>query len=70
MQKKIIRSLGSFFFCFSPKLLTFFIEKQMTAVGLRQQGSQAVDPGSSLFRAKNVYVFTGFCQKFPKLAKR
>ena len=36
----------------------------MTAVGLGQQGSQAVSPGSSLCRAKYFYAFTHICQKF------
>ena len=36
----------------------------MTAVGLGQQGSQAVGPGSSLCRAKYLYDFTDICQKF------
>ena len=36
----------------------------MTAVGLGQQGSQAVGPGSSLCRAKYFFDFTDICQKF------
>ena len=41
----------------------------MTAVGLGQQGSEAVGPGLSLCRAKNFYDFTDFCQRFLKLVK-
>ena len=36
----------------------------MTAVGLGQQSFQAVGPGSSLCRAKYLYDFADFCQKF------
>ena len=36
----------------------------MTAVGLGQQGFQAVGPGSSLCRAKYFHDFADFCQKF------
>ena len=36
----------------------------MTTVGLRQQGSQAVGPGSSLRRAKYFSNFADICQKF------
>ena len=34
----------------------------MTAVGLGQQGSEAVGPGSSLCRANYFYDITEFCQ--------
>ena len=34
-----------FLFFISPKLPTLFIQKKMTAVGLGQQGSQAVGSG-------------------------
>ena len=36
----------------------------MTAVGLGQQGSQAVGPGSSHCPAKYFYDFTDICEKF------
>ena len=36
----------------------------MTAIGLGQQGSQAVGPDLSLCRAKYFYDFTYICHKF------
>ena len=36
----------------------------MTAVGLGEQFSQAVGPGSNLCRAKYILDFTDICQKF------
>ena len=41
----------------------------MTAVGLGQQGSQAVGPGSSLCRAKYFYDFTDFCPEISETLK-
>ena len=62
--RKFVHSVGSLFFLFGLRLPTPFIQKEMTAVGLGQQGSQAVGPGSSLCRAKYVYDFTDNFQKF------
>ena len=48
-----------FSFFFRPKLPTFFIQKQMTAVGLGLQGSQAV---SSWFESLSCQIFLRFDQ--------
>ena len=45
MQEKLFIQQGRFSFFFRPNLPTFFIQKHMTAVGLGQQGSQAVGSG-------------------------
>ena len=42
----------------------------MSAVGLGQQGSEAVGPGSNLYRVKYFNDFTEISQNFPKLAKQ
>ena len=61
--KKNYSSRRVVFLFFNPKLSTVFIQKQMTAVGLGQQGFQALGPGSSLSRAKELNDFTDICQK-------
>ena len=45
IQDKLFIQCGRFSFFFRPKLPTLLIQKLMTAVGLGQQGSQAVGSG-------------------------
>ena len=52
MQEKLFIQWGRFF---SPKVPTLFF-KRLTAVVSGQQGAEAIDPGSTLYRA-NFFIF-------------
>ena len=69
MQEKLFIQWGRFSFFFRPKLPTLFIQKQMTAVGLGQQGSRAVSSG---FESLPCQIFLRFIPnifRYPKLVK-
>ena len=69
MQEKIFIQNGRFSFFFRPKLPTLFAPKQMTAVGLGQQGSQAVGSGFESLPCQKFLRFIPNIFRFPKLVK-
>ena len=61
--RKIIHSVGSFFF-FSVQNYQLFFSKINDSSGPEQQGSQAVGPVSSLCRAKFFFDFLTFVRNY------
>ena len=68
--RKIIHSVGSFFFFFiSAKLPTLFNQKKMTAQGLGQQGSQAVGSRFESLPHQKILRFIPNIFRYPKSVK-
>ena len=70
MQEKLFIQRGHFSFFFRPKLPTpLFVQKEMTAVGLGQQGYQSVGSG---FESLSCQIFQRFIPniyRYPKIMK-